>query len=165
MKTARRNKVYLLVVALVLVLSLSVGLTMAYFSDYTAAKGGLTVTLGGQTEIVEEQNDDNKVIQIKNTGDTDVIVRVAVYGPGEITYTGSDWTDGGDGYYYYNSILPAGENSLTSKLTAKWTVPEDLGDDYNVVVVQESEQAVFDENGDVVKPVTDPAWALVPAAN
>ena len=47
MKTVKRSKVYLLVVALVLVLSMTVGLTMAYFSDSTEAEGGIPVTLGG----------------------------------------------------------------------------------------------------------------------
>ena len=160
MKAAKRRNIFLLVVALVLVLSMTVGLTMAYFSDSTEAEGGIPVTLGGQTTIIEKQNDDNKVIQIKNTGETDVVVRVAVYGPTEISYSGSGWTDGGDGYYYYDSILPAGKTS--SELTAKWDVPEDLGDDYAVVVVQESDQVVYNASGSIVKPKADPAWALVP---
>ena len=159
MKAAKKRMI-LLVVALVLVLSMTVGLTMAYFSDSTEAEGGIPVTLGGQTTIIEKQSDDNKVIQIKNTGETDVVVRVAVYGPTEISYSGSGWTDGGDGYYYYDSILPAGETS--SKLTAKWDVPEDLGDDYAVVVIQESDQAVYDASGSIVKPKAEPAWAMVP---
>ena len=161
MKAVRR-KTILLVVAMMLVLSLTVGLTMAYFSDYTTAKGGLTVTLGGRTTIHEQQNDDNKVITIENTGETDVIVRVAVYGPTEITYSGEGWIQSGD-YWYYDSILPVGGTS--EPLTAKWEVPADLGDDYSVVVVQESEMAVYDGNGDIVKPETDPAWAIVPSAN
>ena len=160
MKAVKRRNIFLLVVALVLVLSMTVGLTMAYFSDSTEAEGGIPVTLGGQTTIIEKQNDDNKVIQIKNTGETDVVVRVAVYGPTEISYSGSGWTDGGDGYYYYDSILPAGGTS--SKLTAKWDVPEDLGDDYAVVVIQESDQAVYDASGSIVKPKAEPAWAMVP---
>ena len=160
MKAVKRRNIFLLVVALVLVLSMTVGLTMAYFSDSTEAEGGIPVTLGGQTTIIEKQNDDNKVIQIKNTGETDVVVRVAVYGPTEISYSGDGWTNGGDGYYYYDSILPAGGTS--SKLTAKWDVPEDLGDDYAVVVIQESDQAVYDASGSIVKPKAEPAWAMVP---
>ena len=163
MKTVKRSKVYLLVIALVLVLSMTVGLTMAYFSDYTEAKGGIKVALGGETTIHEKQNDDNKVISIKNTGDTDVIVRVAVYGPTAITYSESaDWEKSGD-YVYYKKVLPVG--ATTSEIKASWDVPADLGDDYNVVVVQESDQAVYDENGEIVKPVTTPAWAIVPSAN
>lgn len=165
MKTVKRSKIYLLVVALVLVLSMTVGLTMAYFSDHTEAKGGKKVALGGQTTIEEKQYDNKKEITILNTGETDVVVRVAAYGPFEIGYEGSGWTDGKDGYWYYNSVLPAGEPSST--ITASWKIPEgtDLGDDYNVVVIQESEQAVYDKTGNIVKPATDPAWALVPSGN
>jgi hypothetical protein len=167
MKTVRRSKVYLLVVALVLVLSMTVGLTMAYFSDYTPAKGGKTVALGGQTKVEEKQYEDNKVIDIVNTGDTDVVVRVKVIAPGnpeDLTYSGSGWTDGEDGYYYYNSVLPAGDTTKTS-LKAEWKVPKDLGDDYNVVVIQESEQAVYYANGSVVPPETTPAWTFSNYAN
>ena len=159
MKAVKRRTI-LLVVAIALVLSMTVGLTLAYFSDSTAAKGGKAVTLGGQTKIEEQQNDDNKVIWIKNTGETDVIVRVAAYGPTEITYSGDGWTAGGDGYYYYDRVLQAGETS--DPLTAKWDVPADLGDDYNVVVVHESDQVVYDASGRVIAPKADPAWAVVP---
>jgi predicted ribosomally synthesized peptide with SipW-like signal peptide len=163
MKAAKRRNIILLVASLVLVLSLTVGLTLAYFSDYTEAKGGKKVTLGGQTTITEEPRDDRKIITIQNTGETDVIVRVAAYGPTEMSYSGSGWTDGGDGYYYYNKIIPVGGKS--TKLTVKWTVPEDLGDDYNVLVIHDSDQVVYDASGKIVKPDTTPAWALVPSAN
>ena len=169
MKTVKRSKVYLLVVALVLVLSMTVGLTMAYFSDYTPAKGGKTVALGGQTKVEETQNEDNKIIDIVNTGKTDVVVRVKVIAPGNpdaIDYreSGSEWIDGKDGYYYYNQVLPAGKTTVSS-LKAKWDVPKDLGDDYNVVVIQESEQAVYYDTGKVVTPATTPKWTFTDYAN
>ena len=50
MKAVKRRTV-LLVVAIALVLSMTVGLAMAYFSDSTEVEGGLTVTLGGETKI------------------------------------------------------------------------------------------------------------------
>ena len=169
MKTVKRSKVYLLVVALVLVLSMTVGLTMAYFSDHTEAKGGMKVALGGHTKIEEKQFDDKKEISIVNIGDTDVVVRVAAYGPFEIGYDGSDWTYVEDpvtkkGYCYYNYVLPAGETAST--LTASWKIPAgtDLGDDYNVVVIQESDQAVY-KDGKVMTPATDPAWLFDKYAN
>ena len=158
MKAAKRRMI-LLVVAIALVLSMTVGLALAYFSDSTAAEGGKTVTLGGQTTIREEQRDNSKRIWIRNTGETDVVVRVAVYGPTAIRYSGSGWTNSGD-YWYYDSVLPVGEE--TDPITATWDVPKDLGDDYNVVVVQESDQVVYNASGSIVAPEADPAWALVP---
>ena len=162
MKAVKRRTI-LLVVAIALVLSMTVGLALAYFSDSTATKGGMKVTLGGETKIVEEQPDDNtKVIWIQNTGETDVVVRVAVYGPTEISYTGSGWTESPNktGYWYYDKILPVG--GTADPLTAKWEVPKDLGDDYNVVVIQESDQVVYNASGSIVKPAADPEWELVP---
>ena len=133
---------------------------MAYFSDHTEAKGGKQIALGGQTKINEDPYDGYKEIKIENTGDTDVVVRVAVYGPTAITYTpdvADDWKQEGD-YIYYTKVLPA--KSETSKIKASWTVPADLGDDYNVVVTHESEQAVYNEGGSVVTPETTPAWTF-----
>ncbi|MBR2540418.1 MAG: hypothetical protein IKE85_06280 [Mogibacterium sp.] len=157
----------LLVVALVLVLTLSVGLTLAYFSDLSVAKGGKTIALKGSTEIEEEQPSNNKkIVRIVNTGDTPVMVRVAVYAPGEgATGSGSDWEKSGD-YFYYKKVIPAkaGDASKSSPLEVTWKVPADLGDDYSVVVAQESEMVVYDKDGNVVKPETDPAWAVLPAA-
>ncbi len=160
MKTVKRSKVYLLVVAFVLVLSMTVGLTMAYFSDHTEAKGVKQIALGGQTRINEQQRDNEKLITIENFGDTDVVVRVAVYGPTEIKYElPSDWTritkEGRD-YVYYTKVLPA--KTRTSQIRAYWDVPADIGDDFNVVVIQESDQAVYYANGTVVTPATTPAW-------
>lgn len=164
MKAVKRNKI-LLVVALTLVLSLTVGLTLAYFSDYTEAKGGKTVTLGGRTEIHEVPHENFKDITIENTGETDVMVRVAVYGPGEIKYPEEveGWTDGGDGYWYYDYVLPpdAGKDTTTT-LTASWTVPKDQAGDYNVVITQESEMVVYNSTGSIMTPETDPAWKIVP---
>jgi predicted ribosomally synthesized peptide with SipW-like signal peptide len=159
---AVNKKSFLLVIALALVFSLSIGLTLAYFSDYNAAKGESTIALGGKTEIQEEYDSDTKTVVIKNKGDVPVVVRVAVYAPTEVTYTGSGWTNSGD-YWYYDKVLPVGGTS--DPLTATWEVPADLGDDYNVVVIQESDQVVYDASGNIVKPDTDPAWALVPSAN
>lgn len=164
------NRKILLVISLMLVLTLSVGLTMAYFSDYTPAKGGKTIALNGRTEIHEEQPSNNKkVVTIENTGDTPVMVRVAVYAPGTaepVTVTGTDWEKSGD-YYYYMNVIPAhaGNDSFSSPLEVKWTVPADLGDDYSVVIAQEAEMVVYDGVGGIVDPVITPAWAKKPAAN
>lgn len=164
MKAVKRNKI-LLVVALTLVLSLTVGLTLAYFSDYTEAKGGKTVTLGGRTEIHETPHENSKDITIENTGETDVMVRVAVYGPSKIEYEDVEgWTDGKDGYWYYDYVLPVGKTTEAT-LTAKWTVPKDQAGDYNVVITQESEMVVYNSTGGIETPTTDPAWKIVPAAN
>ena len=101
---AFNKKSILAVIAAALVLSLSMGLTFAYFSDYEAAKGGATLTLGSQTHIDEEVTDKGKTIVISNTGDTDVVVRVGVYGPSTMSVedvSGTNWAyDAGTGFWY-----------------------------------------------------------------
>lgn len=158
MKTVKKKSI-LLVVAMMLVLSLTVGLTLAYFSDYEAAKGGASIALGGQTEIEENVTDKEKVVQINNIGETNVVVRVAIYMPealekveNSITFeNASDWVKDG-GFYYYTKVLEPKKS--TSTITAKTTVPDDvqLGDSFDVVVVHESDQALYGESNKVVLP-------------
>ena len=101
------NKTILILFALVLSLSVTVGATVAYFSDYEQASGGATLQLGGKTELSEGDDSNFKDIVIENTGETDMIVRVGIYGPDEMTnpVMKGDWIhskieDGGDGMYY-----------------------------------------------------------------
>lgn len=158
MKTVKKKSI-LLVVAMMLVLSLTVGLTLAYFSDYEAAKGGASIALGGQTEVEENVTDKEKVVWINNIGETNAVVRVAIYMPealekveNSITFeNASDWVKDGD-FYYYTKVLEPGKS--TSRITAKTTVPDDvqLGDGFDVVVVHESDQAVYNESNKVVLP-------------
>lgn len=153
MKTMIKNKI-LIVIASVLVLSLSVGFASAYFSDHEAAQGAATIQLGGQTEIEEGWKDGIKHVSIKNIGETEVIVRVAIYGPNSedaklsVTATGN-WVDGGDGYYYYKEILQPGDPGDATPLddlTAKVVFKEgaDLGDNFDIVVMQESAQPTYE---------------------
>ena len=170
MKKVMKRKI-LLVIAAVLVLSLSVGFASAYFSDYEAAQGSATIQLGGQSDIVENfDQDGTKHVKIKNTGvagkDTEVVVRVAIYGPKGMNVTvGSNWTDrrAEDGYFYYNGILQPGETTTTD-LAAKVTVPEgtDLGEDFDIVVMQESAQPTY-KYVDGRNQVDVPAgWGYIP---
>ena len=162
MKTV--NKKSLLVIAITLVLSLSVGLTMAYFSDYTAAKGGRGIALGGKTELHDDYDESEKTVVIQNTGDTDVIVRVAVYSPivnetQTVNVSGENWVKEGSGdtaHWYYTQVLtPKGTpNSETKPLTVntEYMLDADLGDIAEVIVTHESVQAVKDANGKYVVP-------------
>ena len=169
MKKVMKRKI-LLVIAAVLVLSLSVGFASAYFSDHEATQGSATIQLGGQSDIVENfDTDGTKHIKIKNTGDatkgdTEVVVRVAIYGPEGMKVTvGSNWTDKTkiDGYYYYNEILQPSKKTTTD-LAAKVTVPEgmDLGDNFDIVVMQESAQPTYTYVNGRNKVVSPAGWNL-----
>ena len=150
MKTMMKNKI-LIVIASVLVLSLSVGFASAYFSDHEAAQGAATIQLGGKTEIDEGWEDGIKHISIKNTGkaadnDTEVIVRVAVYGPAGMQVTAKvNWEQQGE-YYYYKGILQPGQATPINDLVAKVDniQNKDLGDNFDIVVMQESAQPTYE---------------------
>lgn len=146
------NKI-LIVFALVLCLSVSVGASLAYFSDYEEASGGATLNLGGKTEMSEGNDHSQKNITIKNTGETDMIVRVAIMGEGvkhfknAPTFNPEDWaTDTVDGttWYYYKKLLKP--NDTTSPVNAKMEFSwEGDAPDYSfqITVVHESAQAVY----------------------
>lgn len=163
MKTIK-SRTILLVIALTLVLSLSVGLSLAYFSDYANAEGGAKLSLGATTEIDEEVDPDTgaKSVWVNNTGDTNVVVRVAIVGPTQMEVTAAEnWVKNGD-YYYYKKVLKPGESTKVDTLVAQVTLPAgtDLGDEYQIVVVHESAQPTYDGENNVEKPE---GWDYIPA--
>ena len=153
MKKKISNKI-LVILALVLCLSASVGMTLAYFNDYEDASGGATLNLGGKTELYEGKDQNQKDIVIKNTGKTNMIVRVAIMGEGvkyfknAPKYDSSDWaldTDSnGVTWYYYKKVLAPGESTsdILAKMEFSWEGDEP---DYSfeITVVHESAQAVY----------------------
>ena len=148
------KKLSLLVVTLVLVLSVSVGLTMAYFSDYTPAKGGELLVLGGQTEIEEHVTDNSKEVTIHNTGETTVLIRVGIFGPDkmDVQYDESAWEKDGNFYYYKKALKPGEATSEQLKALVE-NIPVDYtGSEFDIVVVQECVQLAFDDNGKVIVP-------------
>ena len=141
--------------AMLLVHSLSLGLTLAYFSDYTAAKGGGVVGIGGKTQIVEEYDKNQKTVQIENVGETDVIVRVAIYGPAGIGITaGADWVKDGDYYYYTKVLTTDAPDNVTTEIVASTEdlLTQYLGDSFDVVVQHECRQVAYDEDQKIIVP-------------
>jgi len=145
----RINRTTMLIFALVLSLSVTIGASLAYFSDYEEASGGATLNLGGKTEMSEGKDANGKHIVIKNTGETNMIVRVGIYGPDGITKIDAsrDWILGKDGFYYYGKILKPGEStpgdSMDASINISWK--GDKPDyDFEVTVVHEGSQALYD---------------------
>ena len=153
-----KNKTFWLgAAAIVMAGSLTAQSAMAYFTTYVKAKGGYEITLGSETEIEEKVKDMTKEITISNTGKTDCYVRVKVFCgsqldikfSGAVNDKGEDyWTLGDDGYWYYESVLPAGETTK-QELNISYQFPSGDGkaSEFNVVVIQECTPVLFDENG------------------
>lgn len=142
------------VIALVLILGVSVTAAQAYFTTFTEARGSHTLELELRTEVHEDVEGLEKRIEVENKGDLDCYVRVGIHAGSGFTLKcagESPWREGTDGYWYYDTVLKAGER--TSQLTADIKVPEeDAGMDpaeFNVVVVQESTPAIYEADGNV----------------
>ena len=161
MKTVKKRTI-LLVIAMMLVLSMTLGLTLAYFSDHTEAKGGAMLALGAKDEIHERVDENSKSVWIENTGETNIVVRAAIYGPTQMKVKAdtSLWEENG-GYYYYKQILKPGELTKEGSLVADTEFPEgtDLGPEFEIVVVQECAQAIYGDGNIVSKPA---GWNHIP---
>lgn len=137
------------VLALVLLLGSSIKGAMAYFTTYASAKGGMKISLGDSTTITEEFKDWKKIIRIENTGNMDCYVRVKVLAGAQYTITasGSGWSQGKDGYWYYAN--PVAPGAKTEALTAAIQVPKNLTTSFDVVVVQECTPVIYDKDGNL----------------
>lgn len=150
----KRRTTWLAAAALVLVLGLSVSGAMAYFTTFAKASGTMTIQVGTTTKTKEPGFSQwTKHVQVENTGDVAAYVRVKAFAGDtySLTYTPADtgaWTlNESDGYYYYSEILDPGKT--TSELLIKISdIPEESKDSFNVVVIQECTQVLYDENGD-----------------
>lgn len=151
------KQMWLMLAIVVLVLSISVGSTMAYFTTYAEAKGGHTLLLGHETKTKETFSNWTKHIVLTNTGKRDCFVRLKAFCGSELELIYSDengkWELHDDGYYYYTDVVPVGADTLP--LDIKIQIPEGYTTDFNVVVVQECTLALYD--GDT--PYAD--WSII----
>lgn len=155
-----KKTVCMAAIALALVAGAGAGSARAYFTTFATAKGGHQIAIDARAQITEQFSDWTKHIRLGNTGTAECYVRVKVFAGSAygLEYTGSQgWRDGGDGYWYYDEILPAG--GTTGVLDVKITLPvvtvEDPAletpppytEDFNVVVIQECTAVLYEEDG------------------
>ena len=160
------NNTFIIIAVLVLAVVAPVSIAGAYFSDYETCFGTAQINLRGQTEIEEHADDAKKVISIVNTGDSDVIVRVAVFGPDQLIYefeNSDEWyKPAGSDFYYYTKILEANEehNNATGTITVKLdNIKEDAAmPEFDITVIHECAPVIL-EDGIVKAP---DGWAGMP---
>ena len=147
-------------------LTATAGRAWSYFTTYTSATGGYTVTLGSETQIEEDYSDHTKHLTVSNQGPMPVYVRARAFSGSRYTlsYSSEDgsWQAGSDGYYYYSQVLDApyaGEDGAmvtpeTSELLIRIGFPEDAeeGEDCNVVVIYESTPVQYGTDGAALSP-------------
>ena len=171
----KRRHFILAVLAIVLVLSASIGTTLAYFTTYSDAKGGYVIHLGHKSELKEDWVEGKKEIRIGNTANSEndvgkypIFVRVKVFVGTDLTLgdpEGTNWEKSGEYYYYQSALYCALEPSVDTesqtyplKVEVKAVEGKEFkaGDTADVIVVYESVPAVFNANGD---PDITTAWA------
>lgn len=159
MKALSRNKLIALIAA-IMVISSSVGAALAYFSSYDQGAGEAKLVLGGTSEVTEEFKDNNKIITLKNTGETNIVVRVAIYGPDGTAVTPvtpADWEQIGDYWYYKHILAPGASASKINATINNIPVNEDI-ENFDIIVAHESAMAVT-SGGKVSKPS---GWQAIP---
>lgn len=125
----------------------------AYFTTYAEAAGSISIELGDVTEIEEEISEWTKRVEIASAADSGpVYIRAKAFSGSEYTLSYSSeggWSDGNDGYWYYDQILYGGEKTEGRLLIKIEGVPKDAkaGDDFNVIVVYESTPVLYEEDG------------------
>lgn len=150
-KNMNKKTICLAAAAFVLVASLTIGNALAYFTAFDAAQGGLGIDLGFTETVPNEKVvDGKKEITLTNTGDYDCYVRLkALTGDkykDSLLYSGdSKWAPGADGYYYYSDIVAPG--GTTSQIDVSFSFPTEEPSDFNVIIVQECTQVLYDESG------------------
>ena len=167
----KKRTLILAVLAVVLVLSASIGSAVAY----ATARGGYVIHLGGRTEMEEDIVNNRKTVRIFNRAQSDedigkypVFVRVKAFtdSNGTLNYdanAGSLWQPKNDGYWYYQKPLYAGtaahsEGAVTDPFVVTISLNRALkeGEELDVIVVYDSVAAVFNADG---SPDLDTAWA------
>lgn len=158
MKTSKKPAA--LILSLALILTAVLGATAAYL---TTRSSGITNTFTPAAvtcEVDETLNGADKVIKVKNTGDADAYIRVAlvatwqdssgtvyIKAPKEGTdYTvshGTGWVKGSDGYYYHQADVDVGATTETAITVVKGSTSAPTTDySLHVEVLAEAVQVV-----------------------
>ncbi len=147
----KNKKLLLALLAVIMILCVSIGPALAYFSAYTVAEGKKTVKVVPDTTITEKtRTESQKVLFVTNSGDAPCFVRAKAFAGGGVTLGttgGNGWAaQNSEGYWVYTSVLMPGEptNTLTIPISNVSTSPKD-GDGFNIAVVYESTTAIWDD--------------------
>ena len=171
---------YLLIVFGLVLAAVGTSFALTYISDTTVNKVS-TQKLSVQIvekydppEAIYPSQEIEKIVNIKNTGGVDALVRVRyekAWGKSRdidgnleidsafstdniiIDINNTYWIDGGDGYYYYKGILEAGQTTL-EPLFESFTIDPLTGDEYqgmlgDIIVYTEIIQADYNVIEDV----------------
>ena len=159
----KKNKLLLTALAVILAMSVMVAPALAYFTAHTEVTGSINLDLGSKTTIDEKVYDWGKEIVVSNKGPESCYVRVQAFSSERLTVTpDGDWTDGGDGWWYYNGVVDAGGSTSTLSVAIKDKKESEIinGQIADVAIVYESMKVVYNEAGkpDPADPTDASIW-------
>ena len=159
---ARIRTGLLVAIAVMLVMSATMGAAWAYFTTYATARGMVTLNLGHQEEIKEHFESWNKTINLTSKPDSrPAYVRVKAFCAEyelEYKYDNHDpesWEKVGDWWYYTKPLQPgkslkdSGDELTVHIKDVPDTGTPGLADDetFSVIIVYESTDVQYDEDG------------------
>lgn len=179
----KKRRILLALLALALAATTVLPAAMAYFSTNARTDGHLTLKLGGRTTVEEEEfnfADMQKTVNITATEEAQpmwVRARAYVAAPFEVSYEGSDgWTEGADGWWYYEKPLASYTDDLPGWLTDKaaplivkifveGVEPKDLpgymtDEGFEVPVVYQTTPVQYNEDGTPKEMTTEALWSV-----
>ena len=138
-----------------LAVTAAAGTAWAYFTDQVKASGEKEVVLGYDYYTYEFLEGNTKVVKIQNTGQTEIMVRVFIFGAGMDDNNGrtvispdSGWNPmGGDGGFTYSLSLKPGEWTSEIRIDLADGLNADELDKFEVTVVGQASPTAYDENG------------------
>ena len=156
----KKRNLILAGIAAGMILTASVPSALAYFTTYVSAKGMKDVVLQDRTELEEPEPENwTKVITIKADADSEpVYVRANAFAPDDytLTFSGTGWSQGEGGWYYFSTPISKGgaAEALNVKIDKNGGFgKEDIGENFNVVVVYEYTPVLYRE--DTLEPYAD----------
>ena len=149
----KNRRLLITAICLVMCLAVSIGLTVAYFTDYESAKGGAVIHLSGRTEIEEDFDGNDKLVTVTNTsdGEVDMVVRVMAFGE-NLAYAPEkegEWIQDSksDNIWYYHKVLKKDESTSVLRVEVSGKVTADDPLDFEVTVVDEAQRAIYTQDG------------------
>ena len=147
-----KRRLLLALLAVIMVLSVSIGPALAYFSTYTVAEGKKPIKVVPDTTINEDVASETlKSVTVTNAGNAPCFVRAKAFAPAGVTLGtagGNGWSaQNGEGFWVYGEVLMPGES------TGKLVIPisgipaaANEGDSLNIAVVYESTTAIWNDS-------------------
>ena len=139
MKINKKIAIILLAIVIVFILA---GSVYAYFSGYTTVIGRFPLELGLADSVVAATSNGNETsLNVNNNKGFAQFFRVKVItvSTEQVTCNTANMTLGNDGYYYYNSVVQAGQTIPNLKFN--------FNSRCKAVYIIESTEALYYENG------------------